>query len=228
MLPRRTRLEDWRPVGSAAERAYLSVREGILTGRYDPGEALREEVLAESIGVSRTPVREALHRLVAEGFLESAPNRGVTVASWDADDIRETFELRAMLEGYAVSLAAERATPERVARLSELCDVMENKFDQFGRHAIDEIAQLNIDYHSFLLGLADHRRLESLLSGLIELHIGYQTFRHYSDVSIKRSFVHHREIIAAISARDGGWAESVMRAHVLSAREALVPTAVDD
>ena len=86
---------------NAAERAYQTIRARIMDGSVPPGAALREEALAAEIGVSRTPVRDALRRLLADGLVESARNRGTFVAEITTDDLLEVYQLRAMLEGFA-------------------------------------------------------------------------------------------------------------------------------
>ena len=91
----------------AAERAYSAVRDGILQGRYNAGSRLTEQELAAAVGVSRTPVREALRRLHAEGLVEFEPNHGAVVALFELEDAEEIFELRALLE----PISARRANP---------------------------------------------------------------------------------------------------------------------
>ena len=109
-------------MSSAAEKAYEAIRDGIVGGVLPVGGRLREEELAGSIGVSRTPVREALRRLDAEGLVEFSPRRGAQVASWSDQDLDEIFGLRAVLESYGASLAATRIGGDALAELAELAD----------------------------------------------------------------------------------------------------------
>ena len=108
----------------AADRAYRFIREGILASRWPPGAHLREQELAELSGVSRTPVREALRRLAADGLLQLVPNLGAKVNAWTIQDLDEIFGLRATLESQAAGLAASRAGPQHLAELASLCDAM--------------------------------------------------------------------------------------------------------
>jgi DNA-binding GntR family transcriptional regulator len=112
-------------MSNAAERAYQAIRQRIMDGSFAPGAALREEMLAAEIGVSRTPVRDALRRLLADGLVESTRNRGTFVAEITTDNLLEVHQLRAMLEGFAARRAAARITAGELAELRRLADAME-------------------------------------------------------------------------------------------------------
>src|SRR5712691_6146739 len=107
---------------NASVAAAELIREAILDGRLQPGERLKEERLARELGISRTPVREALLILQGEGLVEASPNRGATVRTHDADDLDDLYQLRALLEGFATRRAAARVTDEALERLRESCD----------------------------------------------------------------------------------------------------------
>lgn len=204
--------------------AYQELRTQILTGHYAHGEHLAEEEIAESLGVSRTPVREALRRLAAEGLVEVTPNRGANVAKWNTDELREIFTLRAMLESYAVERAVGRATREDLAALGIICDRMDavvGKPKSAKSYAV--IAQINREFHGALAELADSPRLNSLIESLTLVPVVLQTFRKYSPEALVRSSRHHREILDAMKARDADWAGTVMRAHILAARDEVIP-----
>lgn len=203
--------------------AYEELRAQILTGQYANGEHLAEEEIAESLGVSRTPVREALRRLAAEGLVEVTPNRGANVAQWTPDELREIFTLRAMLEAYAVERATERATAEDLAALDVICERMEAVVARPKTNkSYATIAQINREFHSALARLADSARLDSLIESLTIVPVVLQTFRKYSPEALVRSSRHHREILDAMRARDAAWAGSVMRAHILAARDEVI------
>ncbi|MST33366.1 GntR family transcriptional regulator, partial [Acidimicrobiaceae bacterium USS-CC1] len=110
---------------SSVEVAYTALRDGIARGEHAAGSRLREEDLAATLGLSRTPVREALRRLQAEGLVEVEPRRGALVATWSADELDEIFELRALVEGYGARRAAARVADAQVGLLEELCEGME-------------------------------------------------------------------------------------------------------
>jgi DNA-binding GntR family transcriptional regulator len=209
-------------VMSAAERAYEVIRGGILDGTFGLGARLPEEDLAARAGVSRTPVREALRQLAAEGFVTFAPNRGAQVASWSEDDLEEIFQLRALLESYAASRAARRIDAARLLALHELADGMDAAARRGTAAALDRIAELNNRFHRAILTVADSQRLHALLDTVIVVPLVHRTFHRYTPAALRRSMHHHRELLAAFEAADSEWAATVMRTHVLAARAALL------
>ncbi|ADL47280.1 GntR family transcriptional regulator [Micromonospora aurantiaca] len=208
-------------MGRATQSAYESIKTRILGGAYEPGKKLSEEDLAAAVGVSRTPVREALRRLHAEGLVDWEANRGATVPAWREQDLEEIFELRALLEGYGAELAATRITPEEIARLRELCAEMEGYAAGQRRDRADRIAVCNAQFHEIILGAGRNRRLSALLGAVVQTPLVNRTFRRYDEAAMARSMSHHRELIDAFEARDRAWAGSVMRAHILAARATL-------
>jgi DNA-binding GntR family transcriptional regulator len=208
-------------MAKAVDQAYENLRGDILSGVHPVGTRLREEVLAAAIGTSRTPVREALRRLHAEGLVEVQPHRGAVVAGLGDDDIDDIFELRLLLEGYGARRAARTATSVHVRALERLCGEMEQCLDRPEPHKFDEIARLNLDFHRTLHAAGGNPRLLPLLSSLMVMPLVRHTFDRYSPGQLARSFSHHRELVAAIDARDPAWAEAVMHAHVTAARSSL-------
>ncbi|MFF5177826.1 GntR family transcriptional regulator [Micromonospora sp. NPDC000316] len=208
-------------MGRATQSAYESIKNRILGGTYEPGKKLSEEDLAAAVGVSRTPVREALRRLHAEGLVDWEANRGATVPAWRKQDLEEIFELRALLEGYGAELAAARITPTEIARLRELCTEMEGYAASQRSDRADPIAVCNAQFHEIILGAGRNRRLSALLGAVVQTPLVNRTFRRYNEAAMARSMSHHRELIDALEAGDRAWAGSVMRAHILAARATL-------
>jgi DNA-binding GntR family transcriptional regulator len=206
----------------AVDVAYEAIRARISTGDFPTGHHLREEELAEIIGVSRTPIREALRRLGAEGLVEYHKNRGAQVAAWSDQDLEEIFGLRALLESYAARLAAQRLQPAELARLTELADEMDAVTATGEDGYVDVISKLNNEFHQLVLAGAGNRRLSNLLAGLVQVPLVHRTLSRYSEEQLLRSMAHHRELVAAFGARDPAWAESVMRSHILAARNVLL------
>lgn len=209
-------------MASAADAAYAALRSGILEGVYQLGGRLGEVELAEALGVSRTPVREALRRLSAEGLVEVLPNRGARVARWTERDLHEIYELRAMLESYGAARAATRIGGDDVARLAGLCENMEAYAAPTSDQDFERLAEANNRFHDIILAAADNTRLHGLMSAVVHVPLVLRTFHRYSDQALARSMGHHRELVAAFRAVDPAWAESVMRSHVLAARAVLV------
>ena len=205
----------------ASDHAYHLIRGQILSGARTGGDWLREGDLAESIGVSRTPVREALRRLTAEGLVRYERNRGVQVAVWTTADLDEIFSLRSVLEPWACRLAAGFATES--LNLDEL-DRLACDMDEAARSSVadvDRITELNNRFHRLILEASHNRRLASLVSSVVQVPLVWQTFSHYSDTDLRRSLAHHHELVAALGAGDPDWAESVMRSHVRAAWNSL-------
>ncbi|MBB4930451.1 DNA-binding GntR family transcriptional regulator [Lipingzhangella halophila] len=206
----------------AVDRVYALVREGILDGRYAPGVHLGETELAESIGASRTPVREALRRLEMEGLVEVLPHRGARVVEWAAEDLDEIYNLRMLLEGFAVARAATRITSKDLDRMEELCGLMEEAAAPGPRQDLDRVTELNAEFHGLARSAAASKRLVTMLNSVVQLPLVVRTFHRYSPEDLMRSGAHHRELVAALRAGDAMWAESVMRSHVLAAKTVLL------
>lgn len=205
--------------GHASDHAYRLIRAEILSGARAGGDWLREGDLAESIGVSRTPVREALRRLTAEGLVRYERNRGVQVAVWTTEDLNEIFSLRSVLEPWASRLAAASASVD----LDEL-DRLAHDMDDAARGPVadvDRITELNNRFHRLILEGSNNRRLGSVVSSVVQVPLVWQTFSHYSDTDLRRSLAHHHELVAALTVGDPDWAESVMRSHVRAAWNSL-------
>lgn len=205
----------------AAQRAYTTLRAGIIEGAHPPGARITEQEIAESAGVSRTPVREALRRLEAEGLLRFVPHQGAFVTAWSVQDAEDIFELRAMLEGYGARLAAGKATNSDVSELRLLAEAQCNEASERSPGYLERIADLNSRFHRRLLQVAASARLEATLVTISSAPLVLQTFRDYDDDDLNRSAHHHLEIVEAIEAGDAAWAESVMHSHVMAARRAF-------
>lgn len=203
-------------MSKASDRAYATIRSRILSGELAPGEQLAEEALAESCGVSRTPVRDALRRLEAELLVARSDTQRTFVADWSLDDVADAFELRAILEGRAARLAAARITPAVLDRLRDANALVGQAVQQ----AVPDIAAFlegNRQFHATLLETANSRRLTALLTTLIEQPVVWRTAHFYDRASLVRSHDEHNELIAAFQRRDGAWAEAIMTGHILRA-----------
>ncbi len=205
----------------AAQRAYSTLRTGIIEGVYPPGARVTEQEIAASAKVSRTPVREALRRLEAEGLLRVVPHQGAFVTRWSEQEADDIFELRAMLEGHAARLAAGRATDEDVQQLRRLAEDQCQEAAERSPGYLERIADLNSQFHRHLQLAAGSARLQASLTTISSAPLVLQTFRDYDGDDLNRSAHHHMEMVEAIEAGDGDWAESVMHSHVMAARRAF-------
>lgn len=206
----------------ASERAMSAVREAILRGDFASGARLGEVELADRLGISRTPIREALSRLVSEGLVELSPHRGARVASWTVAELEGVFDLRLALEPRAAARAATRAGKNDVDRLDELAHAMQRVGAPGPQQDLDALVPLNRDFHGRLVALADHPALTTALAGAVHAPIVLRNFHAYDPDSLARSLAHHVEIVAAVRARDPDWAEAVMSAHICNARATML------
>ena len=196
--------------------AYDAVRERIASGTVVPGEWLREHAVATSLGLSRTPVREALRLLAAEGVVELVQNRGARVVDWSPEDIDEAYRLRALIEGYGAGLAARRADEACVAELRALQDRYERALASDDSAATP--AQCNDDFHAAVLAAAGSARLSMLLSAVSSAPLVRRVLQGYDTDDRQRSVVAHRDIVTAIENGDDELATSAMSSHILAAR----------
>jgi DNA-binding GntR family transcriptional regulator len=206
---------------TSAERALDTLREDILRGTLPAGARLGEVELADRLGVSRTPVREALSRLAAEGLVELVPNRGARVASWTVDELEGVFALRSLLEPQLTALAVPHATAADLDALEGLAAEMVD----LGEADPDGLVPLNRAFHGRLVELAAAPALATALAGAVHSPLVARNFHAYDAASLHRSLAHHAEIVAALRAGDPEWARAVMTAHIHNARAVMVRAA---
>jgi DNA-binding GntR family transcriptional regulator len=197
--------------------AYEALRERIASGGLGPGTWLREHPVASSLGLSRTPVREALRLLAAEGVVELVHNRGARVVSWTPDDIDEAYRLRALIEGYGAGLAARRADSACVAELRALQERYEHALDEHDP-TVAASAQCDYDFHAAVLAASGSTRLPMLVAMVSSVPLVRHVLQSYDDDDRRRSVVAHRDVITAIANADEALATSAMSSHILAAR----------
>jgi DNA-binding GntR family transcriptional regulator len=205
----RLRLPDRQSFGSAADFAYATLRGEIMEGQLAPGQRMREQELSERLQVSRTPVREALSRLQADGLLEMQSRSGLVVSELDDAAVIELYETREALEGTAAQLAARYANPRDIAAMRAVLAAEAAAPD-------DPVVQQrhNRAFHAALLA-ASHNRF--LMKSVQSLHdalalLGPTTL--VRDGRRAQAEAEHRRILEAIEKRDAPTAEAEMRAHV--------------
>ncbi len=213
-----------RPLTSA-ERTHTALRDLIMGGDLAPGARLAEVELADRLGVSRTPVREALSRLAAEGLVEVVPNRGARVATWTVAELEGVFDLRSELEPQLTARAVPNARPADVEELDALARRMSEVGAPGPGQDLDALVPLNRAFHDRLVALAAHPALAAALAAAIHPPIVRRNFLTYDEASLRRSLAHHGEIVAALRAGDPAWARAVMTAHIANARAVMVRAA---
>ena len=197
-----------------SEKAYEVLRQRLVGGHYKAGTQLKEEPLAREFGISRTPVRAALKRLVEDGLATADAGQGIHVAQWSEWDIEETFQLRMLLEPYAASLAAERGGEPLVARLRESNAQMAAAIAGRTGDAITRIQEANSAFHHALLEHSASPRLRTILETMIDMPIIVRSFHIYTPGELEQSLHHHQDLTLAAEARDGELARQVMQLHL--------------
>jgi len=207
---------------SVREKTYDYLKSNILSGRFVPGERLAEEHLAEELGVSRTPVREALHKLEQEGLIEPLESRGFCVPHDSPEEIEDLFDIRTVMEGYTLKIICERITDEQIEKLEEMIDKAE---DALRRKRIDEVFQWNTQFHDTLHGLvADKRRFHSLIVNMRKYVLRYRKDTLQNLGAGKRAIDGHRQILLTLKLKDPELCERVMRIHIRQSKEDALQT----
>lgn len=201
-------------MGTLGAQAYQVLKADIMALTLPPGASLPESVLCERIGVSRTPIREALHRLATEGIVESVPRRGYSVSPIALRDVREIFDMRCMAEGYASRCAAQLFTPAREDELAELLETMRTFAGSTDGVDTTGYYSLTRTMDAFIVSLVPNQRQIDLLD---RIWSEARRLRHVAKADPARlitSAAEHVDILAAIGSRDADLAEQTTRHHV--------------
>ena len=202
---------DLKDYSSLSEKVYRSLRDGIAEGRYKTGDCLVEMKIAEELGVSRTPVREALKQLELEDLVVSHPNRGVVVKGFSNEDYRDVSTIRHLLEGQAAYWAAERISDDLLRELKEIVELMEF-YTQ--KNDAEHLVRLDTRFHEIIYEASGSRTIRHILAAL---HHNIQRVRQGSLMLPDRaawSLSEHRRIFEAIERHDAPAAKVFMENHV--------------
>jgi DNA-binding GntR family transcriptional regulator len=191
-----------------SDDVYERLREAILTGRARPNERLIEAELADRLQVSRTPIRESLQRLAAEGLVVSR-RRGWVVLEHTSVEIREIYEARAALEGYCARLAAQRATDAQLKEIASLHHPKRNL-----KSSRQHLVEINDRFHDAILAAAQNERLADMIRRNRTYYFTFRIAQLYSDEEADASIAGHQAIVRALLQRDANRAEREMRAHI--------------
>ncbi len=205
--------------GSLRSRVFSQLQNNILNGLYEPGESLIETKLSDELGVSRTPVREALRQLELEGLVQAVPNKGVVVKGVSAQDIQDIYTIRMLIEGLAARWATEKITSQE---LEELMETLELEEFYTMKNDNKHLLQFDTRFHDIIFKASKSKPLMHTLS----------TFHHYvqnarkismsSPVRAMEVLEEHRAILQAIIDKDAGKAERLTTEHVRNASSNLL------
>ena len=198
---------------------FNTLRQAIITGEFAPGERLMEISLANSLGVSRTPVREAIRKLELEGLVIMIPRKGAQVAKITEKNLRDVIEIRTVLEEFATVLACERITQDGVIKLRQ---AHEDFIHAVEKGDILDIANKDEAFHDTIFQATNNDRLISIINNLREQFYRYR-MEYVKDIRQRSNLVEeHRELLDAISTRDTVKAKQLMRAHILKQQQEVI------
>jgi DNA-binding GntR family transcriptional regulator len=209
---------------SPGDDTYAAIRRRILEGSLRPGERIVEQQLAESLSVSRTPVREALLKLERENLV-ARMGRGMAVRTYSGDEVRDIYDLRAQIEGYAARVACERITEAEITALERVEDELEDQLERFDVHEAEStrtLAGLNQRFHGVIVRSVRSAPLERCFVQVLQLPLLYKAYLWYDEPSRRSSAADHRRMVELLRAHDGQQAEIVWRRHIERGRDVLV------
>ncbi|AGA67625.1 transcriptional regulator [Desulfitobacterium dichloroeliminans LMG P-21439] len=207
------KLDSYKPL---REIVFESLREAIINGVLEPGERLMEIQLADEMGVSRTPVREAIRKLELENFVVMIPRKGAYVAGVSHKDVADVFEIRSALEGLAAGLAAERATDEEIEQMERFLLYHEGE-----EMSLEQIVTSDTGFHALVYKASRNERLVQILDNLREQ---IQRFRATSlsvPGRLKDAIDEHRGIVEALARHDVEEAQVLANAHIVTAENVM-------
>ncbi|MDQ0285317.1 DNA-binding GntR family transcriptional regulator [Desulfofundulus luciae] len=209
------KLDNYKPL---RELVFESLREAIIQGRLKPGERLMEIQLAEEMGVSRTPVREAIRKLELEGFVVMVPRKGAYVAGISVKDIVDVFEVRAALEALAAGLAAERITEEELEELERALV----KTYEVSSHDLEALVETDTRFHELIYKASRNERLVQIITNLADQIQRFRATSLAQPGRTKHALEEHKQIVEAISERNVELAQILAREHIENAEQSLL------
>lgn len=199
---------------SIATKVYEHIKQHILDGTLPPGTHLVETTIAEQLGTSRGPVREALRQLEANGIVEVRANIGTFVRELSSEEVREIYTARSVLEGYLARLTATKATP---AEIEQLYQAVEAASEAASRGSLEDTVNADFNLHRLIWQISGHKIIYDLLSHL-EVRIRlFITLQAQLFETLSMSIQDHRFIVDAIASRDSEHAEAAIREHIMNA-----------
>ena len=198
---------------------FNTLRRAILKGELKPGERLMEITLADKLGVSRAPIREAIRKLELEGLVVMAPRKGAKVASITERDLNDVLEVRKGMEVLAISLACKRITGEELEKL----ETIEQSFQKLIESGnLTELAEMDVKFHDTIYQATNNQRLVQLLNNLREQMYRYR-MEYLKDIAVRRTLAEeHKAICRALRERDEQQAEEYVSIHIDNQQKAII------
>lgn len=196
-----------------------ALRQAIKDGRLSPGQRLREITLADTLGVSRTPIREAIRQLEQEGFVVMVPRRGTYVADISLKDIAQVFEIRGALEELAAGLAAERITTEELECLERILVEINGYIE---RDEFERIVDADVRFHDVLYQASRNQRLVDILHNLREQMLRFRSISMHYPGRLTATWEEHRQMVENIAAHNSSMARKVAKRHMENSEKTLL------
>lgn len=201
------------------EEVFFMLREAILNGKLKPGDRLIERELVEQLGVSRTPIREALRKLELENLVTHVPRKGVFVSEISKGDVEEVLDIRANLEGLAAKMAVENITKYDLHRLKKLLKSME---DSVRESNIAQLNKLNHDFNQEILNIAGSPRLKGMINSLSDYISKFTRIGYSVPGRMETAMKQHIKLVEALASRNPEAARNIARAHVHDLKETIL------
>ncbi len=215
----KVKLDDYKPL---REVIFTTLREAIIMGELKPGERLMEVQLSQKMGVSRTPVREAIRKLELEGFVNMVPRKGAEVAKLSVKDIMDVLEVRASLDGLATSLAASRITDEEIKELKHVLTQFENYVE---KDNLQGVIKKDVEFHEVIYNASKNDKLIQILNNLREQVYRFRVIYLKDFSSTKEVVKEHSEIYDAIINKDSIGAREAAERHIRN-QELMITDAI--
>jgi len=204
---------------SLGQHVFDNLKQAIIRGNITPGEWLVESHIAQMLGISRTPVREAIHKLERERLIERQPRGGFTVLGLNREDIEETFGIRGVLEGYAARLATIKHDPRELV-------VLEQKVDEFqeclSKKQMDSLPVINTEFHELLYALSKSPRLIHMINGLRDQIYRFREIILKDKTHAGTSHEDHLQMLKFMRKRDVEGVEKLVREHIQRGQEVVL------
>ncbi len=209
-------LDSYQPL---REAVCETLRDAIRKGILEPGERLMEVQLADELGISRTPVREAIRKLEQEGYVIMMPRRGTYVSDVSVHDVKEIFEIRSALESLATGLAARKIEPESIETLQNLLIEIEGYIE---KNDIEKIVESDIKFHGLIYQISGNERLVNIINNLKEQTARFRTLSMSYPGRLQETLEEHSEMVEAIANGDVSAARDAAEHHMESAEKTLL------
>ena len=204
---------------SLGQHVFDNLKQAIINGKIPPGQRLVENRLAETLGISRTPIREAIHKLEREGYLGKRPRGGFVVLGLDTIDIEETFGIRSVLEGYAARLAAVKHEESDLVPLEAHIRTFQQHLDN---EELEILPDINTEFHDMLYALSKSPRLIKMINDLKDQIFRFRQMILKDAELAAMSNADHMQMIESIKRRDAEGVERLVHEHLMRGQSAVM------